>query len=93
MENNAVSRKNTVGQNYPNPVKGVTYFDVNLEKAAPVIVEVSNLMGQKIMSMDKGLVNAGSQVFSIDGSQLTTGVYFYTVKVNGESYTHKMIVE
>jgi hypothetical protein len=93
MENNAVSRKNTVGQNYPNPVKGVTYFDVNLEKAAPVIVEVSNLMGQKIMSMDKGLVSSGSQVFSIDGSQLTTGVYFYTVKVNGESYTHKMIVE
>jgi hypothetical protein len=93
VDDKTVTSKNTVSQNYPNPVKGITYFNVNLEKAANVIVEVSNLMGQKVMSMDKGLVNAGTQVFNLDGSQLTTGVYFYTVKVNGESYTHKMIVE
>jgi hypothetical protein len=93
VDSKVISSKNTVSQNYPNPVKGITYFNVNLEKAANVIVEVSNLMGQKVMSMDKGLVDAGTQAFSLDGSQLTTGVYFYTVKVNGESYTHKMIVE
>jgi hypothetical protein len=93
IDNTAVARKNPVSQNYPNPVKGLTYFNVNLDKTAPVTVEVSNVMGQKIMSMDKGFVNAGSKVFSIDGNQLTSGVYFYTVKINGESYTHKMIVE
>ena len=90
---NKTANKNTVSQNYPNPVKGATYFSVNLDKAANVIVEVSNVMGQKVMSMNKGVVNAGSQVFSLDGSQLTSGIYFYTVKINGESYTHKMIVE
>jgi hypothetical protein len=93
IDNKAVASEIVVSQNYPNPVKGATSFHVNLEKVANVIVEVTNMMGQKIMSMDKGLVNAGLQTYSIDGSQLTSGVYFYTVKINGESYTRKMIVE
>ncbi|MCX6267940.1 MAG: T9SS type A sorting domain-containing protein [Bacteroidetes bacterium] len=93
MENNAVTRKNSVGQNYPNPVNGSTYFNVNLDKASNVIVEVSNITGQKVISMNKGIVNAGTQVISIDCSSLTSGVYFYSVKINGESYTHKMIVQ
>ncbi|MDD4603654.1 MAG: T9SS type A sorting domain-containing protein [Bacteroidales bacterium] len=91
--NTPVATKNTVSQNCPNPVKGVTYFNVTLTKAANVVVEVSNIMGQKIMSFDKGLVNSGLSTYTIDGNQLTSGIYFYTVKINGESYTHKMIVE
>ena len=93
VDNKTAASNNVVGKNYPNPVKGITYFSVKLEKAANVTVEVSNVMGQKIMTMDKGAVNAGSQVYSIDASQLSTGIYFYTVKINGQSYTHKMIVE
>jgi hypothetical protein len=58
-----------------------------------VVVEVTNIMGQKVMTMDKGFVNSGARKFTIECSQLTTGVYFYTVKINGESFTHKMIVE
>lgn len=85
--------KNNVGQNFPNPVKGTTSFAVNVDKAATVIVEVSNIMGQKVMFMDKGVVNAGAQKFTIDCNSLTSGIYFYTVKINGESFTHKMIVE
>ncbi|MEI7662036.1 MAG: T9SS type A sorting domain-containing protein [Bacteroidota bacterium] len=88
-----VANRNFVGQNYPNPVKGTTAFMVNVDKAAAVTVEVSNIMGMKVMNMDKGLVNAGSQKFTIDCNSLPSGIYFYTVKINGESYTHKMIVE
>jgi len=84
---------NPVTQNFPNPVKGTTWFNVNLDKPSNVVVEVTNLTGQKIMSMDKGLVMAGLQQFAIDARQLSAGVYFYSVKINGESYTHKMIVE
>ena len=87
------ANKNFVGQNYPNPVKGSTSFTVNVDKAATVVVEVSNIMGQTIMTLDKGVVNAGAQKFTIDCNSLTSGIYFYTVKINGESYTHKMIVE
>ena len=88
----AVTR-NYVGQNFPNPVNGTTSFAVKVDKASTIVVEVSNIMGQKVMIMDKGLVNAGAQKFTIDCNSLTSGIYFYTVKINGELYTHKMIVE
>ncbi|MEI7662035.1 MAG: T9SS type A sorting domain-containing protein [Bacteroidota bacterium] len=85
--------KNYVGQNFPNPVKGTTSFLVNIDKPSTVTVEVSNIMGQKVMTLDKGTVGAGSQRYTIDCNPLSSGIYFYTVKINGESYTHKMIVE
>ena len=93
IDGNSVVNKNYVGQNFPNPVNGTTSFTVNVNKAATVVVEVSNIMGQKVMFMDKGVVNAGAQKFTIDCNSLTSGIYFYTVKINGESFTHKMIVE
>ncbi len=93
LEKNPAARVNPVSQNFPNPVKGTTWFNVNLVSQASVIVEVSNVMGQKIMSLDKGMVNAGLQKYALDGSQLSSGVYFYTVKIDGEAYTHKMIVD
>jgi hypothetical protein len=90
---NAAVKQNMVTQNYPNPVKGITFFDVNMANPASVRVEVSNIMGQKIMSIDKGTLNTGIHRMTIDGAQLASGIYFYTVKINGQSYTHKMIVE
>ncbi|MCX6276833.1 MAG: T9SS type A sorting domain-containing protein [Bacteroidetes bacterium] len=90
---NPNERKNQVGQNYPNPAKGLTSFNVNLTKTSSVIVEVSNLMGQKLMTFDKGICQSGAQKFTIDASSFSSGIYFYTVKIDGESYTHKMIVE
>jgi hypothetical protein len=38
-------------------------------------------------------MSAGSQQFSVDASSLTAGVYFITVKVNGQKFTQKLIVE
>jgi hypothetical protein len=89
------SRKNlaSVSSNFPNPFKGTTSVTVNLTNGGNLSLEVSNLLGQKLMTLDKGNVNAGQYQFTIDGSKLTSGVYFYTVKVNDQSFTNKMIVE
>ena len=93
IESNKITVKNLVSQNFPNPVKGATSFKITLEKQANVTIEIFNVMGQKVIVMDKGFVNSGAQKYTIDCSQLTSGIYFYTVKINGESFTHKMIVE
>jgi len=45
------------------------------------------------MNISKGFQNPGSYQFSIDGSQLTPGIYFYTVTAGKSSVTKKMIVE
>lgn len=83
----------SVSKNYPNPVTAQTTVNVNIQKQGSVTLEVSSLMGQKLISMEKSNLTAGSYRFVIDASQLASGVYFYTVKYNNESITNKMIVE
>jgi hypothetical protein len=87
------SKKIFVSQNFPNPVSGTTTFNVNLDKAANVIVEVSDVTGQKVMTINNGFITSGAHQLTIDASHLNTGLYFYTVNINGQSFTHKMIVE
>ncbi len=82
-----------VSKNYPNPVIDLTTVNVNIQKPGNLILEVTNLMGQNLFSMEKANLTAGNYRFVIDGSQLATGVYFYTVKFNNGSITNKMIVE
>jgi len=82
-----------VSQNTPNPFHGNSIVNVNLEKAANLSLTIYSVVGQKVLEINKGSVNSGTHQFMLDGSQLQTGVYFYTVKVNNESVTKKMIVK
>ncbi len=78
---------------FPNPVKGIATLKVNLVQGGNVTVEISNLVGQRLMNMEKGNLNAGSYEFTINGSSLPSGVYFYTVKANDQKITNKMVVQ
>lgn len=93
VDKNANKPGSYVSQNFPNPVNGSTTFNVNLDKAANVTVALANVMGQQLMVSDKGMLNTGAHKITLDCSTLTSGIYFYSVKINGESFTHKMIVE
>ena len=91
--NDKNEQRNFVGQNYPNPANGVISFNAFLATTSIVTIEVMNVMGQTVMTIDKGSLPAGGQKFRMDVSQLDSGIYFYTVKINKESYTKKMIVK
>jgi hypothetical protein len=55
-------------------------------------MDITNIVGQKIVSVEKGYVNAGKESFAIEGSKLSAGVYFCTVRLDNQSSTRKMIV-
>ena len=82
----------TVAQNNPNPFNGTTTINVTTETAAPVMVEVSNIMGQTIYTVNAGNVN-GTQEITLNSNNMEAGVYFYTVTVGNESITKKMVVK
>jgi len=82
-----------VSGNYPNPFSGTTSIGIVTKKAGNLNIDVTNLTGQKVISINKGYTPAGSTRYSIDCSQLSSGVYFYTVTINNESITNKMIVK
>jgi hypothetical protein len=78
---------------FPNPVHGTGILDLTLKTGGNLTVVVSNVVGQKVMEIPMGFVNAGPQQIRVDASQLTKGAYFVTIKLNNESVTSKMIVE
>jgi hypothetical protein len=80
-----------VSQNYPNPANGLTSFDLTITSPATVSVEISNTLGQKMATLEKGVLPAGRQKITLDLSRLTPGIYFYTVKIGGSSVTRKLV--
>ena len=82
-----------VSNNYPNPCHGTTTITVNLQKPGHLSLEITNITGQKVYSSDKGMTSAGLSQFRIDASQFAAGIYFYTVKLDTETITKKMVVE
>jgi len=83
----------SVGQNFPNPVNGLTKVNVYLQNGGGLSLKVTNLTGQVLMGMEKTNVLPGVSQFVIDGSQLSPGVYFYSVKQGDVQLTKKMIVQ
>lgn len=81
-----------VSQNTPNPFSDATEFHVVLRHADNVNITVSNILGQDVLQINNSL-HAGDNTISIAKGQLSPGAYFYTVKADGQSVTHKMIVE
>lgn len=85
--------ENKVSQNFPNPVATTTTVSVELNETAELSLDVVNIVGQRVISINKGTVNAGTTQITIDASNLETGVYFYNVNINDEQITKKMIVK
>jgi hypothetical protein len=93
IENDRVINDFDVLQNYPNPASGHTTMNVNIRKKSSVTVNVTNLSGQRIMTIDAGTLTPGMNRIDLDVSELAAGTYFYTVVAEGSSVTKKMTVE
>jgi hypothetical protein len=80
-------------ENYPNPCHSNTTILVTTKEPGNIILEVTNLIGQKLYSKDKGFSRPGSYQFGIDVSDFKSGIYFYSVRLNSRNVTKKMMVD
>jgi hypothetical protein len=78
---------------FPNPAREMINMSVNLVQAGNVTVEVSNTLGQVVLTQELGKKDAGTHRFTLDAGTLKAGVYFCSAIVNGQKYTSKLIVE
>jgi serine protease len=78
--------------NYPNPSSGESYVQFFLERSANVELKMFNTMGQEIVTVTSGQVQAGKQEFLLDVSKLNNGIYFYQLNVDGKITTQKVII-
>jgi hypothetical protein len=79
-------------QNYPNPFNPVTAISYSLPKAAQVELNVYNLQGQLVQSLVNGKQDKGIHKAEFNGAGLTSGMYIYSLKVDGKSVQSKKMM-
>ena len=79
-------------QNYPNPFNPVTNIVFGIPYTANVNITVYNLLGQKITTLLNEIKNSGTYKIQFDGSNLSSGIYFYKLTVNDNSIAKQMIL-
>ncbi len=72
-----------LSQNYPNPFNPTTSINFALKVDSKVQLKVYNLLGQVVASEVYGNLNAGTHKYTFDGANLSSGVYFYNINVEG----------
>lgn len=83
-----------LNQNMPNPFSHSTVIDFSLNQSMMVEFNVFDLVGRNIHSR---AINATTGMNRIDinaaSMGLTTGVYLYTLTLDGQTVTRKMVVK
>ncbi|MFZ4619593.1 MAG: T9SS type A sorting domain-containing protein [Bacteroidota bacterium] len=83
----------SLSQNYPNPFNPSTKLKFTLKNAANVSLTVYDVLGKEISTLASGNFAAGSYDVDFNASNLSAGVYFYTLKTsNGFTQTKKMLL-
>ena len=82
----------SLSQNYPNPFNPSTEINYTLAKSGNVTLKVYNLLGSEVATLVNGFMEAGKHSVKFDANDITSGIYFYTIKADNFTSTRKMIL-
>lgn len=91
-EPNSTPVKFELSQNYPNPFNPVTNIKFGIPKSSYVTLRIYDITGKLIDTYLDSRVNTGYYNAEIDGTKLSSGVYFYTLTADGFTDTKKMVL-
>lgn len=85
-------------QNYPNPFNPATNIEYFLEKGSKVEINIYDILGNRIVTLFDGYKTAGKHKEKFiannpaNGTSLPSGIYFYSINVNGMQKTKSMVL-
>ncbi len=84
-----------LGQNYPNPFNPSTTIELEVFEAGPVELTVYNHLGQRVKTLAKGVLSAGTYSFVWNGTDaagtpVASGLYLYRARVSSTVQTRTM---
>lgn len=91
-ENVVLPNDYVLNQNYPNPFNPNTKISYSIPQDGFVKLQVFNILGQEIETIENVYKKAGSYEIEFNGSNLSSGVYLYKLTVNDFSLSKKMIL-
>ncbi len=81
-----------LSQNYPNPFNPSTTINYALPKASDVSIDVFNILGKKVASLVNQRKTAGNHSAQFKAANLSSGVYFYTLRIGGRVLKSKRML-
>ncbi len=89
-EGETVVKDFELNQNYPNPFNPSTTIGFSIQNESNVKLNIYNALGQKVTTLVNRNLQAGNHNYQFDASNLSSGVYFYELKVGTQSSIKKM---
>lgn len=90
VENNPIPESFELEQNYPNPFNPSTTIRYTLVKNSDVNLEVYDVNGKQLATLINKYQKAGSYSVIFDAGNLSSGIYFYKIRIGTKSITKKM---
>ena len=79
-------------QNYPNPFNPSTLISYSIPQNSFVTLKVYDIIGNEVATLVNQTQSAGKYDVRFDASNLSNGVYMYSIKTDNFSSTKKMIL-
>lgn len=80
-------------QNYPNPFNPNTEIRFQISEASNVTLNVFDMLGRNIKTLINEMKEAGEHAVEFSASDLSSGIYFYTLRVGNFTETKKMLLQ
>jgi photosystem II stability/assembly factor-like uncharacterized protein len=90
--NSEIAGEYRLSQNYPNPFNPSTKIEMYIPVSAIVKVVVYDILGREIKTLLNDKLNRGIHEINFDGSNLSSGVYFYTCSSGNFIQTKTMVL-
>ncbi len=95
-ENFHVIKHYSLSQNFPNPFNPSTEINYAVPNSGFVSLKVFNVLGAEVATLVNSFKNAGNYTITFSGGNaaknLSSGIYFYTLKAGNFIQTKKMIL-
>jgi sugar lactone lactonase YvrE len=78
--------------NYPNPFNASTVIRYQLESPSIVTIDIYDILGRKITTLNKGFQDAGTYQQIWDAGDASTGIYFLKIRADDFSATREMML-
>ena len=80
-------------QNYPNPFNSSTVIRYQVKANSNVSIKVYDIQGREVQTLVEKRLNPGVYEYFFDGGNLSSGIYFYSMIIDGKVLdTKKMLM-
>jgi subtilisin family serine protease len=88
--NNEIPIEFSLSQNYPNPFNPTTKINFSIKEAGFVKLNIYNMLGEIVTELVSENLEKGFYKYDWNASNYSSGIYFYSINVNGFNQVRKM---